>query len=460
MRKKCDSIREWLGAFADGELEPDKAEQVISHLETCADCRRELDQIQELSRLAKSVEHPRLADDYWDWHRTRVWRGIRERKRVPEPRYRPVFMWPKLAAAAAGFVIVLVVVLAGWRTLLMRPGRTRYVNPVGALPAELESASQPVASAPAGRAGEGAEGQTPTAAESRSDQLARVQATAEPGAVGNEVGHAAKGAGTITGTMAAVRPSTAPSRQAGQRLEVAAGDRGKGLASAPQAERSLRFAAEKKNGTVSGPVLTESPSLAAPDVTDTGTVLLSVNTDSTGRVVNVAIRRSSGSARLDSLALRQMRMSRFRAAVKNNRRVASSFEYRFRLPKKQARPVERDRPTVDRANPDRQQYQRKSEQPDTKSDRHEVKQPDKRSDKQEVKPPDKQSDKQEVKRPDKQSEKQEVKPPDKQSDKQDADRSDKQEIKRPDGQSDKQGDNQSGSQQDSQPTGPVKKVRR
>ena len=64
MKQACGSVREWLGAFADGELDPARTEQVSAHLETCAGCRRELDQIQELHRLAKSMEHPRLAEDY------------------------------------------------------------------------------------------------------------------------------------------------------------------------------------------------------------------------------------------------------------------------------------------------------------------------------------------------------------------------------------------------------------
>jgi TonB family protein len=93
-------------------------------------------------------------------------------------------------------------------------------------------------------------------------------------------------------------------------------------------------------------VLLESPSLADADVTDTGTVLLSVKIDSAGRVVGAAVRRSSGSARLDSLAVRQMRRSRFKAAVKNNRSAPSSFEYPFRVQRRQTQvqPQEQQKP--------------------------------------------------------------------------------------------------------------------
>ncbi len=336
MKQKCDSIRELLGAFADGELGPDQAEQVVGHLETCAGCRRELDQIRGLSRLVKSVEHPRLADDYWDWQSSRVWRGIRERKRVPEPRYRPMFVWPKLAAAAAGFVIVLVVVLAGWRTLLTRPGQERRVGPSGEAPAGLQTAARPEATTHAGvkQASRNAkERAVQHEAEGRSDELAHAPA-------------AEKVAGTAKGTAVAAKPAAGPSRPVGRSTGVAAEERGDERASTPQAGQRPRVASGKKSRIVSGPVLLESPTLADADVTDTGTVLLSVKTDSAGRVVGAVVSRSSGSARLDSLAVRQMRRSRFKAAVKNNRSVPSSFEYPFRVHKRQSsvRPQEQQRP--------------------------------------------------------------------------------------------------------------------
>jgi len=446
MKPKCDSVREWLGAFADGELEPGKAERVRQHLETCADCRQELDQILELGRLAKRVEHPLLADDYWDWHRTRVWRGIREHKRVPEPRYRPMFVWPKLAAAAAGFVIVLVVVLAGWRTLLMRPGRIRHVGPVGEVPGELRAAARPKVSPRSGatqpaarREAEPVAGSTPARAEGLSDELTPAPAAVRRGLEGGEAGYAAKGTGTMTGATARLGE-----------------------------ERRVLAASETQDRTVSGPTLVESPALPDAHALDTGTVLLSVNTDSNGRVVNAAIRRSSGSARLDSIAVHQMRMSRFRAVVKNNRRVASSFEYQFRLPKKQTRSVKRDRPAADQTNPSERQYRRQSEQPDEKPDRHEATQPDKRSDKregkrldrQEVEQPDKRSDRQEVKQPDRQSDKQEGKHSDKREVRQPDKQSDKQEVRPPERQSDEQAENQSDSQPDSQPTRPAREKTR
>ena len=342
MKSACGSIREWLGAFADNELDQARAEQVRVHLETCADCRRELDQILELNRLTKSVEHPQLADDYWDWHRVRVWRGIRERKHVPTPWYRPTFTWPRLAAAAAGVVVVLVVAISGWRAFLPKPASMR---PAGEVASELKTAPERrVGAAPGAKPSAGSEEAGPVAdaarakAESRVEGFAQAPAGAAREAEKTGVGYAAKG-GVTSGTASAEEPSAAPRRKGVTEMEVAA-DHDEGPAVPLVGEPQLLVSSKKRSRIVSGPVLLESPALPDADALDTGTVLLSVNTDSTGRVLSAAVRRSSGSSKLDSVAVRQMRQSRFQAAVKKNRHVASSFEYQFRLQKKQTRAQE------------------------------------------------------------------------------------------------------------------------
>jgi TonB family protein len=347
MKQTCGSVREWLGAFADGELDSARTEQVRAHLETCAGCRRELDQIQELHKLTKRVEHPRLAEDYWDWHRTKVWHGIRNRKRAPTPAYRPSFAWPKLATAAAGFVVVLVVVIAGWRTLLERPGtagrtlaerQTKAVAPVAAAPGAKRSAEVK-------ETGKAAE-EIPARVEGRYVELTQVPAATGRDAEKTSIGYASRGAGT-TGANDASKPATASVRRAEEaELKVAAEQADNELASAPAtAGQRLRASSGKHAGRiVSGPVLLDQPPLADADALDTGTVLLNVKTDSAGRVLSAGVRRSSGSPRLDSVAVSQIRQSRFKAAVKNNRSVPSSFAYPYRFQKKQAKPQEEQMP--------------------------------------------------------------------------------------------------------------------
>lgn len=449
MKRKCGSIRDLLGAYADNELDQARADQVVRHLETCADCRRELDQILELSRLAKGVEHPKLAEDYWDWHRTRVWRGLRERRRALTPYYRPSFAWPRLAAAAAGFVVVLVVVLAGWRTLLPRPGaagralsepKTMSESPVASVPAVGRSAESDAAKKITGGAALESEGRT--------DALAQVPATSVRDEEKTSVGFAAKGVGAGSTS----KPSAVPAaRGVVPKIEVAAERHREELAAvpSPSGERIGVSSDAEKGRVVSGPVLVGSPPgyAAAPD---TGTVLLSVRTDSTGRVVSAVVSRSSGSAKLDSLAVRQMLQSRFKAAVKNNRRVASSFEYPFHIQKKPARSAKRDRPTADRANPDTRQNQPKGKQSDKQSgvntDKSKVKQPDRQSDDDSDRPSVKQPDRQ----PDNGSDRPKVRQPDRQSDG-DSDRPD---VKQPDGQPGKLDGNQEDKQPEKQPSKP------
>ena len=360
MRPACGSIREWLGPYADKELDPARAEQVRVHLEACSGCRRELDQIQELQRLTKSVEHPPLADDYWDWHRTKVWHGIRNRKRAPMPSYRPSFAWPKLAAAAAGLVVVLVVVITGWRSFLQRPG------PGGVTYSEHKAISEaPVATTPpAGRSEIGEEpretgARTPARVEARSDEVARAE---EQTAQGNA---ATSPGGTVTPPPLATasreriaRPSASQDRIAS--APPAVPSTGGGLAEVTSKRGEGRI--------VSGPVLLESPTIADADITDTGTVLLSVKTDSAGRVMSAGVRRSSGSPRLDSLAVRRMRQSRFKAAVKNKRNVPSSFSYPYRFQKKQVKPQEQPTPQEKSVKREEKKLQKQQNTP-TQDDR-------------------------------------------------------------------------------------------
>jgi protein TonB len=231
------------------------------------------------------------------------------------------------------------VVFAGWRMLgeksplagkgmVAERGLTQEPAPA---PVATREERGPVAEAKSARAGAD-EGQT---------QLAATGLETEK----TEVGYAGKGAGAA-GAASASRPALAAESRAPE-SEIAADELGKALASAPPAGgRPVGASSRREGRIVSGPVLLESPRLADADADalDTGTVLLSVKTDSAGRVLSAAVRRSSGSPKLDSVAVRQLRQSRFKAAVKNKRSVPSSFEYPFRFQKKLAKPQEQQKP--------------------------------------------------------------------------------------------------------------------
>jgi len=343
MKRERDAIRPLLGAYADKELDPARAEQVRIHLETCADCRRELAQIEGLGKLAKGVQHPQLVEDYWDWHRDRVWRGIMGADRRQAPSRRPTLAWARLILPAVSAAVLVFVIFAGWRMLGEKSPLTGK-GMVAERDLTQEPAPAPVATreergpvAGAKSAGTGAavgEGPSQLAATGRGTEK-------------TEVSYAGKGGGAA-GAVSGSNRSMAAERRGAPQSEIAADELGKALASAPSPGGQPSGASSKKMGRIiSGPVLLESPTLADADALDTGTVLLNVKTDSAGRVLSAAVRRSSGSAKLDSVAVRQMRLSRFKAAVKNNRSVSSSFEYPFRFQKKQAQPQEQQKPQTE-----------------------------------------------------------------------------------------------------------------
>jgi TonB family protein len=372
MKKACRSIREWLGAYADNELDQARADQVVRHLETCADCRHELDQILGLNRLAKSVEHPRLAEDYWDWQRARVWHGIRNAPRLRTPVFRPSFGWARLATVAAGAVVVLLVAITGWRAFLPKPGPA---GPVGALPSRFKSTREAPAAATRGAQETAVASEEPEPAadvararvEGRADEIREVPASEGRDAEKTEVGYAGKGAGA-TRTATVPKPTPTATRGAVHKWEPAAERREELAAAPPVGESEVLASSRKESRIVSGPVLLESPPLPEADALDTGTVLLNVKTDSAGQVLSAAVRRSSGSARLDSLAVRQIRQSRFKAAVRKNRKVPSSFQYPFRVQKKQVSPQEEGEQAPKQGQRQEQRKQKEERKSPEKSD--------------------------------------------------------------------------------------------
>lgn len=97
-----------LSAYLDNELIADDAQQVRTHLETCAVCREELHRLEHVKQLLGSLpEHTPAAQ---------VWEELRQRIEAPAPResegvleaIRNAFRRPALAVAAAAFVILLI----------------------------------------------------------------------------------------------------------------------------------------------------------------------------------------------------------------------------------------------------------------------------------------------------------------------------------------------------------------
>jgi hypothetical protein len=62
----CESVSMAAMAIADGYQPELSSEQIGTHLASCADCRRELGQLQELSSLLDTQERRRWTENLWE----------------------------------------------------------------------------------------------------------------------------------------------------------------------------------------------------------------------------------------------------------------------------------------------------------------------------------------------------------------------------------------------------------
>lgn len=82
-----------LQAFHDGELDTDTKAAVQAHCGQCTECRNEIEELEETTRLLAHSPSPELSRTVW--HRVRP-------GHAREPRFKPVFAF---AAGAAGVVL-------------------------------------------------------------------------------------------------------------------------------------------------------------------------------------------------------------------------------------------------------------------------------------------------------------------------------------------------------------------
>jgi anti-sigma factor RsiW len=99
----CKDLEALLDPYLDGELDAAQRSSVEQHLESCADCRRRLD---DLRALHKALQSPDLRFKASDTLKQRL-RGELAKAAAHEARPR----WPRYAAAAAIFAVALTL---GW----------------------------------------------------------------------------------------------------------------------------------------------------------------------------------------------------------------------------------------------------------------------------------------------------------------------------------------------------------
>jgi anti-sigma factor RsiW len=94
----CYRTRRTLGAYRDGALEPGTARWVASHLATCPACTAEVNALERLRALVRTLPEP--AEPDWTGFWPAVVRGIEETRRtVAAPRPAP---WPRFRWAVGG----------------------------------------------------------------------------------------------------------------------------------------------------------------------------------------------------------------------------------------------------------------------------------------------------------------------------------------------------------------------
>lgn len=311
MKESCRNIHGLLGPYLDGELTENERRRVGEHLASCSQCRQELAELEALHAVARRAAHPAAANEHLDNLRLQVGRRLRREARPENARQRlPALALFRLATVGGALVVMLVVVIAGYRLLGDRSARPGPMAETG-FEQRLAAPAAPVAGvpekpAPVGRAGGTTKAAGTARAETRTEDVSGGGAgmTASEAARPDEgAAIAAKsetGAGAAAEELAAEQPAPAVEPSA-----AAAGHKATGPGRAADflraAKTALEHAAADRDAWPGFILWPRQETLLA----DTGTVelLLWVEPDST--ISGAEVVRSSGSPTLDSFALRQ-----------------------------------------------------------------------------------------------------------------------------------------------------------
>jgi anti-sigma factor RsiW len=111
----CESVRESLGAWLDGELKPADARSIQQHLDQCVACARERRQLNEVDSLLKRVIGSGAQEIAFE----PFWRGVQQRIEDRRTWYAGLSEWsqqisaaPTLAWAVPVVIVLLLVLLS------------------------------------------------------------------------------------------------------------------------------------------------------------------------------------------------------------------------------------------------------------------------------------------------------------------------------------------------------------
>ncbi len=73
---KCLKIRTFFGPYLDNELPVHQTQEVEQHLESCNECREEMEVMRKVEHLCKAGEPPAMADEYFNLFTARLHQRI------------------------------------------------------------------------------------------------------------------------------------------------------------------------------------------------------------------------------------------------------------------------------------------------------------------------------------------------------------------------------------------------
>ncbi len=317
MKRSCKETRRLLSQYADGELERSDAMRVEEHLRSCPDCRHELAALRALDQIVKEKDAPpKLAEEYWDWHRAQVWKRIRTVRRERQQRsFGQRFFWFRLAVATGGVAVVLIAVVAGWRLLQVSPQKVEAPMVAGEFRTDadaIEKARVPVG----GKARPVKKGGAVAGLAKRAEARTTSKAVSEEADIAmDEEAPVLEGRG----------PEAVTGLSRGRQEQVA---RSSTLEPDVKAVGVLAGAKFADSAAVKAPELCDMPPevldmpmLPTVQADETATVFLRALVETDGLVSQVEVERSSGVELLDSIAAGNVQQARFRPGAHAGRNV-------------------------------------------------------------------------------------------------------------------------------------------
>ena len=128
----CRRYEEWLALEVGGDLPPEKAAELSSHLRGCGDCRRAGEELRASQAALRALHRSPVAEQRLDATRAAVLAALRTGSALSARRRWVVPPWLAPRWAAAGLAIALTVTMAFWNSRSADPD-----------PQEKAAASQP-----------------------------------------------------------------------------------------------------------------------------------------------------------------------------------------------------------------------------------------------------------------------------------------------------------------------------